>query len=270
MSSIHVASLHLYPVKGCAGLTVDQLTFDRWGPIGDRRWLVVDPDGRFITQRETPGLVLIRPTLIPGGLRLTMPDSRAIELATPTDSSLERPATIWRDTVNVVDAGDEAASLLSDALGRPVRLVAAGPRFDRQVELSFAEPGDQVGFADAYPLLVIGEESLAELNRRGEMALPMTRFRPNIVVSGTAPFEEDSWVRARFGSAELDLPKPCARCAVTTVDPETGTFAGKEPLRTLSTFRRGAEGAVLFGMNAIPRAGLTIRRGDPVQPLHTR
>ncbi|MDX2101627.1 MAG: MOSC domain-containing protein [Alphaproteobacteria bacterium] len=262
--SIIVSALALYPVKGAAGTAVEQLEFDRFGPIGDRRWLVVDEAGHFLTQREHPRLAVVAPTMVPGGLRLTVPDGGVVEVPTPAADAATRPVVIWRDTVLAADAGDAAAALLSAHLGAAVRLVGCTPAYQRQVDLSFARPGDQVTFADGFPALLIGEASLAELNHRGAMDLPMTRFRPNIVLRGTTPFEEDGWRQVRIGTALFDTPKPCARCAVPTVDQATGTVTGKEPLKTLATFRRGPNGAVLFGMNAILREGTSIAVGDEV------
>jgi hypothetical protein len=263
--TITVSSLFLYPVKGCAGVPVDRLSFDRFGPIGDRRWLVVDAADRFITQREHPRLVLLRAELVEGGVRLTTPEGASVEARATADAPT-RSVVIWRDQVEASDAGDAAAALLSDFLGTPVRLVGIGPAYQRQIDPARARAGEQVTFADGYPMLVVGEASLADLNQRGQMALPMARFRPNIVLSGTTAFEEDTWSEATIGACEVALPKPCARCAVPTVDPATGRFDGKEPLRTLATFRRGEDGAVFFGMNAIVRAGTVIEIGDLVRP----
>jgi uncharacterized protein YcbX len=174
---------------------------------------------------------------------------------------------VWKDVVDACDAGPEAARFLSAHLGMDARLVRMPDDTLRQVRLDYARPGDRVGFADAFPLLVIGEGSLEELNRRLETPLPMLRFRPNLVIAGTAPNEEDAWRRIRIGDTELDVLKPCDRCVVTTIDQTTG-MAGKEPLRTLSTYRRW-NGKVYFGKYAVHRGRGTVRVGDEVTVLET-
>jgi uncharacterized protein len=169
---------------------------------------------------------------------------------------------VWNDQCAAADAGDGAARWLSAALGRPVRLVWMPDGADRRTDPDYDPLGARVSFADGYPALLAGEASLAALNARLAVPLPMERFRPNVVVTGEAAFGEDTWRRFHIGAVPFDAVKPCARCAVTTIDQDTAE-RGPEPLRTLATFRRGPSG-VLFGMNVVHRGGGVLRVGDPV------
>lgn len=263
-----VSALYIYPVKSCAGTPLDAAQVQARGFANDRRWLVVDAEWNFLTQREIARMALIHPTVDEHCLRLSAPHVPGFEL--PVDQPGRRvEVSIWKDSgVGAVDQGEAAAGWLSDFLGRDVRLVRFADDYVRQVDQKYApRESDQVGFADGYPFLVISEESLADLNSRLDEPLPMNRFRPNIVVNGAGvSFPEDGWKTIRAGEITLDLVKPCARCAITTTDQATGR-RGKEPLRTLAMYRQGAKGAPLFGQNAIHRGAGTLRVGDTVEVL---
>lgn len=263
-----VSALHIYPVKSCGGTALDAAVIGSRGFVNDRRWLIVDAEWRFLTQREIARMALIHPTVDEHCLRLSAPGAAGFELA--VDQPGRRvEVSIWKDSgVGAVDQGEAAAGWLSDFLGRDVRLVRFADDYTRQVDQRYApRESDQVGFADGYPFLVISEESLADLNSRLDEPLPMNRFRPNIIVRGAdVPFAEDGWQAIRIGDTVLDLVKPCARCAITTTDQATAA-RGKEPLRTLAMYRPGTSGP-LFGQNAIHRAGGgTIHIGDTVKVL---
>jgi uncharacterized protein len=181
------------------------------------------------------------------------------------------PVRVWKNEgLRAEDCGGEAAAWLAGALGTPCRLVRIGPAFARPVKPAAARPGDLVGFADAFPFLVTSEASLGELNRRieqaGGEAVPMGRFRPNLVVAGCGPFEEDSWTRIRVGGVVFRIGGPCIRCVITTTDQRTGA-RGAEPLRTLASFRRDPDDptSVRFGQNLVheSKSG-SLRVGDPV------
>jgi uncharacterized protein len=268
---MHVASLHLHPVKSCAALDVDALDVTARGPAGDRRWLIVDAQGRFVTAREHPRVVGLRARPVAGGLRLEAPGGATLEVPTPSPHAPRVDVVVWRDTVRAqaCDAGVDA--WLCEALGMPVRLVHMDEAARRAVDPAYGAPGDEVSFADAYPLLVVSQASLDALNARLARPVPMARFRPNIVVAGTAPHAEDAWRRVRIGNVEFEAVKPCTRCVFTTLDPVSMTRdPDGEPLRTLATYRRApAESGltgVLFGMNLIPRGEGKVRRGDVVTP----
>lgn len=258
---IKVTSLHIYPLKGARGIPLTAMPLDRIGPVHDRRWMVVDPDGTLVTQREIGRLCLVGATPHTDRLILDFPGTEPLVVPIDPDSA-RRPVRIWNDTVEAADQGDAAAHWLSTALGADLRLVWFPNDVDRRTDPDYDPLGSVVGFADGYPILVAGEESLADLNRRLEAPVPMDRFRPNIVIQGAGAFAEDGWRRMTIGPISLDLVKPCARCPVPTVDQTTG-HRSAEPLRTMATFRKRGS-AVMFGMNAVHRSLGAITVGDPV------
>ncbi len=265
--SATLSALHVFPIKSCAPLACDEAEVEARGLAGDRRWLVVDAHGRFITGRQKPRLTLIRAQPIAGGVRLSAPDAASIVVAAP-DGNAERIAvTVWKDTVDAAACDGAADAWLSAFLGVPVRLVYMDDLAVRPVSLTHGREGDRVSFADAYPLLLISQAALDALNARLPVPIPMLRFRPNLVVSGTAAHAEDGWRRIRVGGIEFDVVKPCTRCVFTTVDFERGAIdPSGEPLKTLKTYRRSADG-VTFGQNVIPRGIGRLRIGDPVEVL---
>lgn len=266
---MHIGALHFYPVKSCRGIALREASFDARGIVDDRSFLVVDADNGFVTQRSRPRMALIGAALARGTLTLTAPGREPLTVGI-AHAGVRRRVTIWRDTAEAVDQGDAAADWLSGWLNEPVRLVRMADDWARLVSGDYAvRPTDQTGFADGYPALLIGEASLAALNARlagkGAPALPMNRFRPNIVVAGAPPFAEDGWKRIRAGGMIFDLVKPCARCEVTTTDQDTAE-RGKEPLITLAEFRR-IDGKVMFGQNVIHAGPGALRVGDRVEIL---
>lgn len=264
----HLAELHVYPVKGARGMAVSEWPVDGFGPRFDRRWMLIGNDGTAITQRERPRLALIQPLLDGDVLRLDVDGSSSSVSVSTSTGGPRRQVIIWNDVVEAEDAGDEPARWLSDFLGVDCRLVYMPDDVRRQVSPSYARPGDHVSFADAYPFLLISREALDDLNRRMDRPIPMNRFRPNLVVAGVLPHAEDGWSTVRIGEIAFDVVKPCARCAVPTIDQATAA-QGKEPLRTLATYRR-RNGAVTFGQNLIHRARGQLRVGDDVAPAPSR
>lgn len=248
---ISVSTLTYYPIKACRGFDVPASNITRMGLEHDRRMMLVTPDGKFLTQREYPRLALVTPTLKNEAVTLSAPNFESIQF-TVQSSGTAIPVNIWSSSsVDAIDQGDEAAAWFSDWLGTSVRLVHIADGFKRRLNPNYAvSTDDHTGFADGYPILIISEESLQDLNSRLDSALPMNRFRPNLVVKGCEPFAEDAWKRIRIGTVEMALVKPCPRCVVTTIDKET-LAKSKEPLKTLEKFRRHALGAI-FGMNTIP------------------
>ncbi|GAA3979470.1 MOSC domain-containing protein [Allohahella marinimesophila] len=268
-----IQSLHWYPVKSCAGLSVEQLRFGKSGPCHDRSWMLVDDDARYLTARTLPHMLRLLPVVRDGLLLLRVPvegsapellELAALDTDAPANPVLLEPrslskqrleVSIWGDSCAAVVADDTVNTILSNFLGTSVRLVFMAADTVRPVEQDYidrtalAGQTFQVGFADAYQALVIGQASLDILNQKMAQALPMSRFRPNIVVSGSEPFAEDSWHRIESDGVVLYGVKKCSRCAITTVDPDTGS-RGKEPLKTLATFRRGERG-IMFGQNLV-------------------
>lgn len=273
--SMHLSGLFIYPVKSLRACAVVAAELDADGLVGDRRFMVVDATGRFLTQRTLPRMALIDTDLTTETLELSADGAASIAVPRhPDPRASVRTVSVWQSgELQAEDCGDGAADWLSTFLATPCRLVRMGPGFSRQVRKPSARPGDTVSFADACPLLIIGEASLGDLNdrlvARGEEAIPMDRFRPNLVVAGSDAFAEDTWARFRIGEAVFRAGGPCARCVVTTTDQRTGQ-RGHEPLRTLATYRRDPDDPadVNFGQNLLleTRVG-TLQIGTEVEVL---
>jgi uncharacterized protein YcbX len=248
---ITLSNLTYYPIKACRGFDVAASYVERMGLEHDRRMMVVTPEGEFLTQREYPRLALVTPTLKNDSVTLSAPDFDSIQFGIQK-SGTPTSVNIWKSKgVSAIDQGDESAQWFSDWLGVSVRLVHVDERYKRKLNPDYAVSAeDHTGFADGYPILIISEASLQDLNSKMESALPMNRFRPNIIVKNCEPFAEDTWKRVKIGDIEMALVKPCPRCVVTTIDKET-LQKNKEPLKTLSTYRN-QEGGAMFGMNVIP------------------
>lgn len=267
MPSARVGSLHVYPLKGGRAIDVEEAVVTPRGIEGDRRWMVVDQDGVFLTQREVRQLALITPLPVEGGLRLGATGRPWLEVPVTEEGAATRTVRLWAGTCVAIDQGDGAAAWLEESLGVRCRLVWQPDQARRRVDQRYATgSGDIVSFADGFPLLVCSTASLADLNAQLESPVPMNRFRPNLVVDGwAAPWAEDYVNRLRAGQVELALVKSCARCVVTTVDQRTAE-QGREPLRTLARIRNRARGA-MFGENAIPVRLGRVAVGDPVDVL---
>ena len=241
--------VYRYPVKSTRGEALQEAVVEPRGLRGDRRWMIVDGAGRFVSQRSHPVLARVTATLDGPDLRLAIDGDGACVLRRAEAAEPVRVG-IWDDEVDALHL-PAADAWLSDLLGLPVRLVRMPETSRRPVDTRYAPDGHTVSFADGYPVLLIGTASLDDLNARLATPITMRRFRPNLVVATTQPFDEDGWRYVRIGTVELEIVKPCARCQVVTLDPWTGA-GGKEPLRTLATYRK-REGKVLFGQNAIVR-----------------
>jgi uncharacterized protein YcbX len=259
---ISVSGLFIYPVKSCGGLAVDRARVGATGFELDRRWMVVGDNGQFVSQRTYPRLALVRLLLLDESLVLKAPQMPELNLAVDVEDGPATRVRVWDDECVATDAGKDAARWFSEHLGCSVRLVRMTADDARPLGATSAQPGDSVSFADRFPFLLISQASLDALNRRLSLPVPMDRFRPNIVVDGTGPHAEDGWDRLRVGEVSFRVAKPCARCVVTTVDQTTGE-RGREPLRTLSTYRT-VDGQVLFGQNVVHEGRGVIRVGDPV------
>ena len=262
-------SIHIYPVKGLRGLSVPAANVEPCGLQGDRRWMIVDPNGRYLTQRGLPGMARIlatpaREDAIDGAIVLTRDAADPLHVPVPTAVS-PAPVVVWRDRVPARSAGGEAAAWLTAALGRPCSLVHLSDPAARPVDPAYGRPGDTVSFADGFPLLVVSMASLDDLNARLVQPVPIARFRSNLVVSSATPWAEDGWQLLHVGHAAFRVVKPCARCVVVTTDQDTGARPrDREPLRTLSTFRQDAKGRTLFGQNLVPDTLGRIAVGMPI------
>jgi uncharacterized protein YcbX len=272
MHAPHLTEIHIYPVKSLRGECPRSATVEPWGLAGDRRWLITDPTGAMLTQREI--IAMARLQARPSGpaasnaITVTAPHHPPLHLPPPPATSPNRQVTIWRDTVPALDAGDEPAAWLSTALGTQCRLVHLADPRARPINPDYASPGQAVSFADGYPLLLTTEASFADLNTRLATPISMSRFRPNLVIHGTPAWSEDTWRRIRIGAAIFRVAKPCDRCIITTIDPATATRPNPvEPIRTLGTFRRDRRGGVMFGQNLIPEHCADIHVSDFLEVL---
>ena len=260
-----VTELNIYPVKSTRRISLDESEVLPRGLPWDRRWMLVDATGRFITARQQPRLATVQTALLDGELQVSAAGLQPLRLPlVPTGRSLAR-VSVWKDELDAVLAGAQADAWFSGFLGFDCRLVQMTDDLVRGVSPDYGRPGDEVSFADGYPLLLISEASLADLNTRLPQPVEMRRFRPNLVVNGQLPYAEDGWRRLRVGEVEFEGVKNCSRCIFTTIDPDTGEkHPDQEPLRTLSTYRKRPEGGVFFGQNLIPRSAGVIRVGDRV------
>lgn len=262
-----VSALHVYPIKSCRGLELKAVRFDLLGPLYDRRFMLVDEDGRFLTQRELPRMALIEARLGPMALQIGAPHMPQLKVPMTQRGAKRVDVSVWRHHGPAEDAGEHAADWFSSFLERPCRLVRFPDDVVRPVSPGRVPFEAAVGFADAYPALIISEASLADLNGRMREQLPMSRFRPNIVVRDCEPFAEDGWKRIRIGDLVLEVVKPCVRCAITTVDQLTAA-TGKEPLATLASYRK-RDHEVLFGQNCVHHGPGSVRVNDEVEVLET-
>ncbi len=257
--AIVVGELRIHPIKSARGIRVARATVGDRGFVNDRRFMVVDGAGRFLTQRELPRMALIEVALDGDGLRVAAPGMPPLALPLAVGDGPTREVQVWDDRVAARPV-DAAGRWFADFLGRDAALVYMPDSSLRPTNPKHG-PG-RVSFADGYPFLLANTASRDELGRRGA-DVPMERFRPNIVVDGAAPFAEDRWKRARIGAVVFRFVKPCGRCSITTVDPARGEFAGPEPLRTLATFRK-IGGEVAFAHNLIHEGRGEIAVGDPL------
>lgn len=259
-----LSQIFIHPIKSTRALPLTQARVEPLGLEHDRRWMLIRPDGSFITGRESPSLVRVSAVPAEGGLELSAPGVPGLRVQAPLADAPRQEVTIWDDQCSAARVGEAADRWLSQYLGEPVALVFVDTRMERPVDPKYAGPEDRVGFPDGFPLLLLSRASLEALNARLPRPVTVEHFRPNLVVEGCEPFAEDGWKRLRVGTVELEVVKPCARCVFTTVDPQTGEKAKDgEPLRTLSGFRR-MNGKVMFGQNVLVRRPGTIRVGDPI------
>lgn len=262
-----VSQLWIYPVKSLKGIRLDAARVTARGLAHDRRFVVVDEAGVFLTQRDFPVLATVWTEIEGDRLRLAAPD--ADEVAVPLEPTAGEAlrVEVWDSVTPAIAPSPEADRWLSAVLGRSCRLAYMPGSTRRESHARYAGPGRLVGYADGYAHLVVSEASLAALDARLAHPVPLDRFRPNLVLAGTAAFEEDGWKEFSAGTARLRMAKPCGRCQVTTTDQSTGEVTGPEPLATLGAWRPSEEFGARFGMNAVTLAEGEIRVGDAVQPI---
>jgi uncharacterized protein YcbX len=260
-----VSELCVYPIKSCGGVILPSAHVEERGFADDRRWMLVDEQGGFLSQRKIPSMALIEVLITGDHLTVRAPTMDDLAIARDPEPAHGMRTTIWNDTVRAEPYPDDINRWFSEVLGISCRLVKFPEQVRRPVDPRYAHAGEHTAFSDGYPFLVLSEASLDDLNSQLAEPVPMNRFRPNIVIRGCAPYAEDSWGEFRIGSVTFRSAKPCARCRVTTVDQTTGE-SGEEPLRTLTHYRaRGAK--VLFGQNLLHSGRGMLSVGDPVHIL---
>jgi hypothetical protein len=260
-----ILEINIYPIKSCRGVSVETAIVGPRGLQGDRRYMLVDAKGRFLSQRQHPRMAQIAVTPAEHELLVNAPGRPSLSLPREMSGSRLCEVKVWRDTLEATLADAAVNHWFSAFLGFDCGLVYMADTQHRAVGNAAAEFDDEVSFADGAPLLLISQASLQDLNSRLQVPVEMRRFRPNLVVSAAVPYAEDDWRRVAVGEAEFAVAWSCARCIMTTVDPDTGVKdPGGEPLNTLRSYRRVGSG-VLFGQNLLPRKFGAVRVGDRVR-----
>jgi len=260
-----ISELFLHPVKSAAAIQVEHLLYDQQGPIHDREWMLVNASGKFISQRTSPKMCFIQAKLEGHELLLDAPEQETLRVAQMPNSINDkgRRVTVWKDEFNATDCGDQAAQWLTQLLGKECRLVQLSKHSQRLVDTNFAHAGQTVGFADGFPSLIVSQASLDQFNSHLASPVDMRRFRPNIVISGCQPYAEDDWRTIRINGIEFDLVKPCSRCIMPSINPDTADKEMQINEALLQTRRRGRD--TYFGQNALHRGVGEIKVGDAVE-----
>jgi uncharacterized protein YcbX len=267
MAEYQLSGIYIYPVKSLAGIRVERWPVKPTGLAYDRKWMLVDEDGLFLSQRKLPRMALIKTALTGNELALSAPGMEPLTLSLLPSEGEWTDILVWNDRCRARGVSGEADLWFSRFLGQNCRLVFQPEESIRTVNPDYGLPSDQTSFSDGFPFLIVSESSLAALNREMGLNLPIERFRPNLVISGCRGYEEDTWREIRIGEIDFRLPKPCARCSVPTIDPETAE-TGKEPLVTLNRTRKW-QNKVYFGQNALHDQCGELAVGDRVQIITT-
>lgn len=278
---MEISEINVYPFKSIGGISLDKSIVEKRGLQYDRRWMLVDENADLITQREFPKMALISTKLKNEGLEISTTGFENIFVPLKTNRQLKIEVRVWKSFCQAVVLDDEINQWFSEVLQTNCRLVFMPDDTKREVNKIFNNGDDIVSFADGYPILVIGENSLKKLNEKLDKKIPMNRFRPNFVVKDSEGFEEDRWKEIKIGETIFRVTKPCARCVITTIDQQTGITDIKEPLSTMAAFRKAIDvfpndykkldlkkNDVLFGQNLVAENfGREINIGDEVEVL---
>ncbi len=224
-----LSKIIIYPIKSASEISLQNSYLEQRGLLYDRRWMIVDDSAQFITQRTNPEMSLIKTEIVDNTLRLNAPGKAELLLPLFQTEGIPKTVEIWGDYCEALSADKLAESWISDYLGKRCNFVFKPDQSNRQVDPDYAIGSNQIAFSDSFPLLLISESSLIDFNKRVNEEISVRRFRPNLVLKNTDPFQEDKWKTIRIGDCKLQIVKPCTRCVLTTVDPETGKFAGKDP-----------------------------------------
>lgn len=264
---MQLTQIHVYPVKSLAGFQVVNWPVDDRGLLYDRKWMLIDENNLFLSQRRLPAMALIHTRIGVNQLILSAPGQNDLTLPLHPQYGEALTVEIWGDRCLARTVDSLADDWLSRFLGQACRLVYQPDDSVRPVDPRYARPDDTTGFSDGFPLLIVSENSLNSLNQALAEPVSMERFRPNLVVNGCKAYEEDRWRRIAIGDIGFRLPKPCSRCSVPAINPVTATVE-KEPLLTLNRLRRW-DGKIYFGQNALHDNNGTLKVGDPVDILET-
>lgn len=265
MTELIVKSLSIYPVKSCREVAQNSSFVESFGLQNDRRWMVVDEQGVMLTQRKVSKMCLIQPELTMTGLVLNAPKMNPLVIDIPSDNK-KYNVKVWTDHCQAFDAGNDAANWLSQMLEKKCRLVYFPDDEFRQVDLEYANEGDKTAFSDGFPLLIISQGSLDDLNQRLSSPITMNRFRPNIVIEGCEPFAEDGWKKIRIGEISFRIVKPCSRCVIPSINIDTAERE-KEPIKTLLSYRK-RDKKIFFGQNVIAESTGQIDVGMSVEIIN--
>lgn len=259
--------LIIYPIKSLAGIHLNHWQVNRTGLMYDRQWMLIDREGQFLSQRHLPKMTLFRIALTDTQLIVSAPNQSDLILELKPILGDTVQCQIWKDTCTAHLISKQADAWFSQFLNTDCRLVYLPHHQIRTVDQTYAQPTDQTAFSDGFPFLLISQASLDSLNQAMQLQMGMNRFRPNLVISGCKPYEEDTWHEIKIGQIEFRLPKPCSRCLIPTIDPETGETS-KEPLATLNRLRK-SQNKVYFGQNALHNRSGILQVGDKVEILKT-
>jgi uncharacterized protein len=260
-----LSQIFIYPIKSARGIAVNETPVDISGPLQDRRWMLVDSEGLFLSQRRLPKMTLLSPRFEGNDLVVEAPDMPPLVIRRWSGEGDWIPVRLWQDQLQLPHPNRSYSEWFSSYLGQTCRLVHLPPTVVRGVEPPYDNPNWRVSLADGYPLLLVTQASLDLLNERLPAPVTMERFRPNLVITGAAAHEEDGWPYLRIGNVEMAIVKPCARCSIVLVDPNTGGRS-LEPLQTLARYRRKPQ-KVLFAQNALITTPGLLRTGLSVEVL---
>lgn len=247
-----LSEIWIYPVKSLPGIKLESAVINARGFEFDRHWMLVDGQGKFMSQRRSVRMALINVAMHSDALQFEYEGKKSLRIPLRQNNDSTITVTVWKDTFEASLVSEQADSWFSDVLNMPVRLVCMADAVTRRVDPGYAAETDQTGFSDGFPFLLLSQESIDDLNHRIDDAgkvMDVRRFRPNLVVSGCEPYAEDNWLKIRIGSIDFRVVKPCSRCVITTINPDT-TIKSDEPLRTLNAYRKKGK-LVYFGQNLI-------------------
>ncbi len=273
---MEISEINIYPIKSLGGISLKEAIVEKQGLQFDRRWMLADENGKFFTQREFPKMATLKVSIETDGLRVSDQNESLLIPFDENGTGDEIEVEVWNSKLTAQTSENHINNWFSDILQTTCQLVRMNQNSKRLVNPVYAvrKFQDTVSFADGYPVLLIGEGSLADLNSRLEKPILMHRFRPNLVVKNSTAFAEDTWKQIQIGETIFHLVKPCERCVITTINQENGISDGKEPLQTLATYRlvkKNGESKILFGQNMIiEKAGETIKIGDRVEILEAQ